>query len=59
MWSYDASRISAKASLALGHANCFGPTFDWRGAGFAAVLALLPDGSEQAVTAAPLLLDPP
>ena len=60
MWGYDAARISSKARLALGHANCFGPTFDWRGgAVFATVLALLPDGSEQPVTAAPLLLDPP
>lgn len=60
MWGYDAARISAKASLALGHANCFGQTFDWRGGAiFATVLALLPDGSEQPVTAAPLLLDLP
>jgi hypothetical protein len=60
MWGYDVGRISTTASLALGHANCFGPTFDWSGgAVVATVLALLPDGSETPVTATPLAIDPP
>jgi hypothetical protein len=46
--------------LELGHTDCFGDTFDWsKGAVVAEVRALLPDGTEQAVTAKPISISKP
>ena len=60
LWGYDPTAIATTASVALGHSSCFGDTFDWTTASVIAdVYALLPDGSEQKVNAAPLVLPAP
>ena len=60
IWGRDPAQLSAQANLALGDANCLGPTFDWSGgAVFAKVFALLSDGSEQPVNDEPLAIAPP
>ena len=60
LWRYDLAAISSTASVALGHANCFGDTFDWTTSTVIAdVYALEPDGTEQKVNAAPLTLAAP
>lgn len=45
--------------LALGHVSCFGDTHEWTVDKVATVHALLPDGSEQPVSRAPVVLAPP
>lgn len=45
--------------LALGHVSCFGDTLEWTADKQATIHALQPDGSEQPVTRAPVLLAPP
>lgn len=45
--------------LALGHVNCFGDTLEWTVDKIATVHALLPDGNEQPVSRAPVVLAPP
>jgi hypothetical protein len=48
------------ADLALGYVDCFGESFAWgKGPAWIKVLALLPDGSEQAVNGAPIQVMPP
>jgi hypothetical protein len=50
----------SEAVLELGDVGCYGPTFDWKqGPVVLQVRALLPDGSEQPVTATPLAVAPP
>jgi hypothetical protein len=46
-------------NVELGFSNCFGDTFDWAGSVIADVFALLPDGSEQRVTRAPVAIAAP
>ena len=59
-WGYDPTKLSSTSSVALGHASCFGDTFDWATPSVIAdVYALQPDGSEQKVNAAPLVLPAP
>jgi hypothetical protein len=59
-WEANASVPPPPVNVELGHADCFGDTFDWtKGAVVAQVLALQPDGTEQPVTATPIRLDPP
>jgi hypothetical protein len=55
---FAAYPTGGNANLALGHVNCMGSTYDWKGGRSAKVEALLPDGSAT-VIATSLWLDPP
>jgi hypothetical protein len=60
LWGWDPAKIAATSSVALGHVSCFGDTFDWTSTFVVAdVFALQPDGSEQKVNVAPLVLPAP
>jgi hypothetical protein len=54
-----ASGAIPEVNVELGYADCFGETFTWAGAVVANVFALLPDGTEQPVTSAPILIGAP
>lgn len=56
----EKSDTSAADEIELGHINCFGSTFTWQSKPILVnVYALLPDGSESRVTAAPMHVDAP
>jgi hypothetical protein len=57
---WDQSVNESEVALELGYSDCYGDTFDWkRGPVVLQVRAMLPDGSEQPVTATPLAVAPP
>ena len=58
-WDDKPFEAPARGRLELGHVNCTGKTFDWKGPIWVGIAALHEDGTEDPVAKEPVRIEPP